>query len=251
MGLATAPLLTVPLAIGIAMLVVSRGAHAGPPAHWLPLAGAAFVLTALAPVVALAILRVPGAVAMTNAESQILLLIAIPVVAAGAALRDLRWTAVTTGSLLVLAALPVAGAAGVLPLVVCGTVLLGALFVQTMTGRAVEERPHPLLRAAVAVPVLVLAVAGALFLPARAPGLPHRALAQWLISPGAPAVVAVSPRVWADLLRDGVPSGRLRLDASGSEGSGEGLIKVGPGDVSRRLAVFGSGDDTLTVLGSP
>ncbi|HEV7898417.1 MAG TPA: hypothetical protein VGP31_11295, partial [Planosporangium sp.] len=49
MGLATAPVLTVPLAIGTALLVVSRGAHPGRPAHWLPLAVAAFVLTALAP----------------------------------------------------------------------------------------------------------------------------------------------------------------------------------------------------------
>jgi putative peptide zinc metalloprotease protein len=251
MGLATAPVLTVPLAIGTALLVVSRGAHPGRPAHWLPLAVAAFVLTALAPVAALAVLRVPGSVALNHAGSPVLLLVAIPVIAAGAAMRDLRWTAVTTASLLVLAALPVAGAAGVLPLVVCGTVLLGALFVQTMTRSAVEERPHPLLRAAVAVPVLVLAVAGALFLPAHAPELPHRALAQWLTTPGAPSVVAVSPPVWADLVRDGVPSDRLQVAASGSEGSGEWFVAVGTGDASRVLAAFGSGGDMLTVLRSP
>ena len=163
-------------------------------------------------------------------------------------MRDLRWTAVTTASLLVLAALPVAGAAGVLPLVVCGTVLLGALFVQTMTRSAVEERPHPLLRAAVAVPVLVLAVAGALFLPAHASEPPHRALAQWLTTPGAPSVVAVSPPVWADLVRDGVPSDRLHLAASGSESPGEWAIAVGKSEGPRVLGVFGSADDALTVL---
>jgi putative peptide zinc metalloprotease protein len=46
--------------------------------------------------------------------------------------------------------------------VLCSTVVLGALLVQALTRHPVEERPHPLLRAVLVVPTLVVVIVGAL-----------------------------------------------------------------------------------------
>ena len=250
-GIGTAPLLVVPLAVGAALVVVGRGRRAAPPAHWAPLALGAFTATALAALAVPVLLQVPGGSALSPPEEQVLLVVGALVAAGGLAIGNLRWAAAVTGSVVLLATVPLPGADTVLPLMVSATALLGALVVQAWAGLPAPERPHPLLRAALALPVCVMAIVGALFLPARAPELPDEELAAWLTDPASPVTtLAVPPSLWAELVHDGVPPDRLRLTTTGSSGQTDWTLLVGePGPDQRTRVLFGSGDDALVVLG--
>ena len=159
--------------------------------------------------------------------------------------------AVAGGSVVALAALPAPGADAVLPLVVASSAVLGALVVGVLTREPVGSRPHPLLRALLAVPVLVVVVVGALFLPARAPVPVHAELADWLTDTGSPvSTLTVPPVLWADLVRVGVPAERLRPVQSGVPDPGGWTVAPGVPEPGPRVrAVFGSGESALTVLG--
>jgi putative peptide zinc metalloprotease protein len=76
--------------------------------------------------------------------------------------RELRWPAAAVALLVLVAVVPAPSAAAVLPFVLCSIVVLAALLVQAMTRHPVEVRPHPLLRAALVVPTLVVVIVGAL-----------------------------------------------------------------------------------------
>lgn len=248
-GIATAPFLVVPLAVGAALVVVGRGRHVGPSAHWAPLALGAFTATGLAALAVPVLLQVPVGTTLSRAEEEVLLVVGALVAAGGLAIRDLRWAGAVTGSVVVLAAVPPPGAGAVLPLTVGATALLGALVVQGWAELPAPERPHPLLRAALAVPVSVIVVVGALFLPARAPDLPDEELAAWMTDPASPVTtLAVPLPLWAELVREGVPPDRLRLTATGSSGQAGWSVVVGePGPDPRTRVVFGSGGDSLAV----
>ncbi len=156
--------------------------------------------------------------------------------------------AVAGGARVVLALLPVPGAAALRPLVVVLTTVLGALVSRAVTRQPVASRPHPLLRAALAVPVLV--VVGALLLPARAPDPLQRALADWLTDPASPArVLEAPPALWADLVRDGVPADRLHLAEGRTPSSAGWTVTVGNPGLARTRLLFGEGASALSVLG--
>ncbi len=155
--------------------------------------------------------------------------------------RGLVVAAVAGGARVVLALLPVPGAAALLPLVVVLTTVLGALVSRAVTRQPVASRPHPLPRAALAVPVLVVVV-GALLSPARAPDPLHRALADWLTDPASPArVLEAPPALWADLVRDGVPADRLHLAEGRTPSSAGWTVTVGNPGLARSRLVFGEG----------
>jgi putative peptide zinc metalloprotease protein len=117
-------------------------------------------VTALAALATPALLRtIPSA--LSPAGHQVLLLIAGLTVLGASMVRELRWPAAALALLVLIAVVPALGTAA-LPLVLCSTVVLGALLVQALTRHPVEDRPHPLLRAALVVPVLVVAIVGAL-----------------------------------------------------------------------------------------
>jgi hypothetical protein len=154
------------------------------------------------------------------------------------------------GAVVTMAALPWTGAGSALVLTVPATVLLAMMLVESVTQGPVTQRPHPLVRALVAVPALVLVVVGALFRPVAGGPAPHADVAAWITSPDAPeGRVAVPPGVWADLVRDGVPAHRL-LPASADDAdwlieSGAAAPRTAP--VSR----FGTGSASLTVVPAP
>jgi putative peptide zinc metalloprotease protein len=158
-GVATAPLLALPLAVGAVLLAIRTG--------WRPhLLMRGWVLstvgilgvTALA---ALALLRTTPT-ALSPAGQQVLLLVAGLTMVGAAVVRELRWPAAALAPLVLIAVVPAPGAAAALPLVLCSTVVLGALLVQALTRHPVEDRPHPLLRAVLVVPTLVVVIVGAL-----------------------------------------------------------------------------------------
>lgn len=250
-GIGTAPFLFVPLAVGAALVILDRGRHAGRSAHWAPLALGAFTATGLAALAVPVLLQVPGGTALGRSEEQVLLVVGVLVAAGGLAIRDLRWAAAVTGSVVVLAAVPAPGADAVLPLVVGATALLGGLIVQGWAELPAPQRPHPLLRAALAVPVAVLVVVGALFLPARAPDLPDEELGAWVTDPASPVTtLAVPQSLWTEPVHEGVPPDRLRSAATGSSAQATWYVVVGEsGPDPRTRVVFGSGDGSLAVLG--
>ncbi len=248
-GIWTAPLLAAPLALGAILLVLQgRRPHSLP--SWAGLVLVAFGATQLAAYTAPALLAVPAG-GLSGPEREVLLLVAGLVAVGALVVRGLAETAAAGGALVALAALPVFGAGSLLPLVVAATALLGALVTHAVTQQPVGSRPHPLLRAALAVPVLVLVVVGALFLPARAPDPVHRELADWLTDPASPApTLATPPALWADLVRNGVPVGRLRLVEEESPDPAGWTVAVGdPEPGPRARVVFGDGPSALTVLG--
>ncbi|RBY79774.1 hypothetical protein DQ238_08990 [Geodermatophilus sp. TF02-6] len=250
-GVWTAPLAAVPLALGTVLVVAVEGRRPHPFLLWTALVVAAFGATQLAALTAPALLDVPTR-ALSGPEREVVALVAGLLVVGALAVRGLTEAAAAGSSLVALTVLPTPGADSVLPLVVVTAVVLGALVTHAVTREPVGSRPHPLVRAALAVPVLVLVVVGALFLPARAPDPAHRELAAWVTDPASPArTLTVPVTVWADLVRDGVPTDRLRLGEGEAQPVGRGwTVTAGvpaPGPGAR--VVFGSGPAALTVLG--
>jgi putative peptide zinc metalloprotease protein len=254
-GAATAPLTVVPLAVGAVALVLRGDRRLHPLPLWAGLVLGTFCATALATHIAPALLAAPGT-ALADGEREVLLLAGALVAAGALVVRRSDAVAAAGGTVVLLAALPTPGADAVLPLLVVSSAVLGARVVGALTREPVAARPHPLLRAVLAVPVLVLVVVGALLLPATAGHPEHRGLAAWLIDPASPArTLVVPPALWADLVRDGVPVDRLRLPEDGSSSPltptdpepwtvTQGVPEPGPG----LRVVFGSGPSALVVL---
>jgi putative peptide zinc metalloprotease protein len=154
-------------------------------------------------------------------ERTVLLLIAAVVVMGGLlipALRPLRPFVAAAWSATALSALPWWASGDVLALGLVTAGLLAVFMTAAFVRRPAAHRPHPLHRAAVAVPTLLLVVVGALFLPATASVPPHAALASWITAPDGPTgTVLVPAGLWGDLLRDGVPPSRLVRAGSGTD----------------------------------
>jgi putative peptide zinc metalloprotease protein len=127
---------------------------------------------------------------------------------------------------------------------------LGLLLVDALVGVPVAERPHSLLRAALAVPVLVMTFVGGLFMPASSPAFPHAELAAWITAPAGPsAPLSVPAAVWGNLLRDGVPPDRIHLAEPGDNAAdGWAVVSGRVASDPRAVVEFGSGAGTLTVL---
>jgi putative peptide zinc metalloprotease protein len=161
-GVATTPLLTLPLAVGAALLAIRTGWRSdGLLREWVLSTAGVLGVTALAALATPALLRtIPSA--LSPAGHQVLLLIAGLTVLGASMVRELRWPAAALALVVLIAVVPALGAAAALPLVLCSTVVLGALLVQALTRHPVEERPHPLLRAVLVVPTLVVVIVGAL-----------------------------------------------------------------------------------------
>ncbi|WP_100498928.1 hypothetical protein [Geodermatophilus chilensis] len=249
-GVVTAPFLAVPLAVGAALLVLRPGDRPAQQRKWIPLVLGTLMSTALAAAAVPGLMRTPAATTLSSAEWRVLVIAVVLVVVGGLAQPALRTVAAIAASVVLLALLPAPGADAVLPLAVCTAAGLGALVVQVFTRHPVESRPHPLLRAALAVPVLVMAVVGALFLPTRAPALPHAQVAEVLTDPAAPVAPVAAPLpLWADLVRDGVPADRLqRSDTAAADATGWEIVVGEQESGSRTRVVIGSGDTALTVF---
>jgi putative peptide zinc metalloprotease protein len=161
-GVATTPLLALPLAVGAVLLARRTGWR--PPLRmrgWVLSTVGILGATALAALTALALLRtVPTA--LSPAGQQVLLLVAGLTVVGACVVRELRWPTAVLALPVLITVVPAPGAAAALPLVLCSTVVLGALLVQALTRHPVEARPHPLLRAVLVVPILVVVIVGAL-----------------------------------------------------------------------------------------
>jgi putative peptide zinc metalloprotease protein len=178
-AVATEPLTAVPLAVGTAVQLGSgrirgrrSGRHHPPPSslarrfflrspRWLP--AALLVVAGIA-----GILGGGGggaSVPVDGSEATVLVLLGALLVVAGALVRHLRPVAAATGSALILAVLPWPGAGSALPLAAAAMVLLGTCLTDALIGVPVDQRAHPLVRAALAVPALVLVLVGALFQP--------------------------------------------------------------------------------------
>jgi putative peptide zinc metalloprotease protein len=267
-GVVTAPLIAVPLAVTCGLLLAIREKPAGRVARH---AAAVLARETQAEsglrdfrrwLVVLLVLPVGGFVAtlgsghenlsLGSAEKIVLLLLATVVVAAGLLVRRLRWAAAVVASAVALTLPPWPGAGVAAPVALCAVVLLGTLLVDA-SGRPGEQRTHPLVRVAVAVPILVLTIAASLFQPLSAPALAHASLAGWITGPSADGgTVRVPDAVWGDLVRDGVPPNRLALWADSSAGDAAWIVGVGGAVRSGAPAeaTFGRGADALVVQAS-
>jgi hypothetical protein len=236
------------MAVGAAVLVLRRENAISRQLGWTTVAGGAFGLVLLAALVAPPLLGTPAQAVLTGSERDVLVLVAVVVAGGALAVGALRGTAVITGPLILLVVANAPGADTALPLLVTAVVGVGALIVNAWTSGPVHARPHPLLRASLAAPVLVLIVVGAIFLPARTPELPHRQLASWLLASPGPAL-QTPPGLWADLVRDGVPADRLRFGASPvPDGTGWTIVGGDPGPGPRTAARLGSGTELVAIL---
>ncbi|TQN43275.1 putative peptide zinc metalloprotease protein [Blastococcus colisei] len=289
-GAATEPLLAVPLAAAIAVLLLARTGHPagrhetpghaaadhrGPRDLWRRIAASAssdragharHAESTSAPGnprrwLAVAVVLPLGAGAATlgaaaagspldGSERMVLLLTATVVVLGGLVLRSLwplRPFAAAAGSATVLAVLPWPASGDALALAVVTSGLLAVLMTAAFLRRPVANRPHPLHRAAVAVPAALLILAGTLFLPVAAPVPPHAALASWISAPDGPTgTVAVPAGLWGDLVRNGVPPSRLVR--AGTDADADWTVVVGaPGPGTQPAATFAGGGTALTV----
>jgi putative peptide zinc metalloprotease protein len=270
-GVATAPSVVVPLAVGIGVLrsagrhsrcEATRPRHAAGPRHahragrwevwlrWLAAPAVLSVVVLSVAVLSVVLSRGTGTASLDPAERTILLLLVVLVVAAALPVRRLRRAAAAVAGLALVAVLPWAGAGQVLAVALLAGALLGALLVVAWTSGPVQQRPHPLVRIAVALPVLVLVVAGALFLPSAGRVPPHGQLAAWIDGPGSTGgTVAVPAGLWGDLVRDGVQPGRLVRDPGDTQQQTDWVVTVG-GDTEgtpATVVTFGAGPAALTV----
>lgn len=262
-GIATAPSLAVPVAAASAVLFLRRGVLGRAPAsgrhvsadataevdqaRWLP---ALLVL----PVGGLAgFLTQSGSLPLHSADRVVLLLTAGVAAVGTLGVRRLRPLAVAVLVALGMALLPWPASGQAVVLVLLSAVLAAAALLDHVVRRQPQERPHPLLRAAVAGPALVLVVVGGLFLPLVAAPSPHTALAGWIMGPasgGKP--VSVPPVLWGDLVRDGVPPARLRVSGTPEASATTWTVLPATGDpLSATAAAFPDGGSALTVRLSP
>jgi putative peptide zinc metalloprotease protein len=161
-GVVATPLMALPLAVGAALLAIRTGWRPALPMRgWVLSTVGVIGGTSLAALTAIALLRT-SPIALPPAEQQVLLLVAGLTTVGASVVRELRWLAAALALPVLIAVVPAPGAAAALPLVLCSTVVLGALLVQAWTRHPVEDRPHPLLRAVLVVPVLVVVIVGAL-----------------------------------------------------------------------------------------
>jgi putative peptide zinc metalloprotease protein len=161
-GVATTPLLALPMAAGAVLLPPGTRWRDHLRMHgWVVSMVGVLGVAASAALTALALLRTTPT-ALSPAGQQVLLLVGGLTVVGAIMVRELRWPAAAVAPLVLIAVVPAPGAAAVLPLVLCSTVVLGALLVQALTRHPAEVRPHPLLRAALVVPTLVVVIVGAL-----------------------------------------------------------------------------------------
>jgi putative peptide zinc metalloprotease protein len=258
-GVATEPLLAVPLLVGAGVLLAgervagpagrrsagpkqARPQSGGDDPRWWAVAGAAGIVAAV-------VMSSRGELPLEGPDRTVLLLVCGLVVAAALLVRGIRAPAAAAVVGLMLAALPWPGAGGALPVVLVTVVVLAVLLIEAWVSRSPDERPHPLLRALVALPVLVLVVVGALFTPETAPRLPHAALAAWITGPtSGDGSVAVPAGLWGDLVRDGVPLGRLaRADSTAAAAAHWEVVSGEPVPDATAVAAFGSGPAALTV----
>jgi putative peptide zinc metalloprotease protein len=262
-GVVTEPLVALPLVVGIGLLLGAREraagrdlAEAGPRRRLLVSTGPRDPVPWLMALVVLPAGGLVGTVARGSAEyplpgpdRTVLLLLAAVVLGCGCLLARLRIVAAASAAALAAAAVPWSGAASALPVVLVCSALLAALLLDASTRGSSAERPHPLVRVSLSLPVVVLVLTGTLFLPSAAPGLPHGALARWLTGPDSPSGdVAVPEVLWGDLVRDGVPAGRLAPTGTPAAGSAAWAVTVGVPPGSAPAARFGSGSGALTVL---
>lgn len=259
-GIATAPLLGIPLSVAAVLVVVRRGAGPEPARWWTPLAVAAFGVAVLTALVAPVLLRTRAGTVLSLPEQQVLVVAALLVVAAVATMRELRWAAVVLGSLVVVALLPAPGAVAVLPLAVCAAAVLAALAVHALVRRRAAERPHPLVRTALVAPAFLLVLVGALFVPAASPQAAEQYLTSrsTVASASAPEVPVLRAEVLAEVPHDPAAftqglelDGDVLYEGTGLEGRSE-LRELDPetGEVRRAVPlpgqVFGEG---VTVAG--
>jgi len=203
MGIATAPLLAVPVSV-VAVVVVVRPAARPSSPGWTALVLAAFAVTVLTALSTVALLRAPAGSLLSVPQQQLLAVTTVLAAAAALALRQLRWVAVALGSLALVALVPRPGAAAVLPLALCAAVVLTVLAIHALVRRPPGERPHPLVRVIFIVPAMLLVIVGALFLPASAPRVPDQQLSSWTSSAAssAPVVPLLRPQVLAEVPHD-------------------------------------------------
>ncbi|MEX5720915.1 glutaminyl-peptide cyclotransferase [Geodermatophilus maliterrae] len=259
-GIATAPLLGIPLSVAAVLVVVRRGAGPGPVRWWTPLAVAAFGVTVLTALVAPVLLRTRAGTVLSVPEQQVLAVTTLLVVAAVATMRELRWAAVVLGSLVVVALLPAPGAVAVLPLALCAAAVLAALAVHALVRQRAAERPHPLVRTGLVAPALLLVLVGTLFVPAASPQAAEQYLTSrsTAASASTPEVPVLRAEVLAEVPHD--PSaftqglqldGDVLYEGTGLEGRSE-LRELDPatGEVRRAVPLpgqmFGEG---ITVAG--
>jgi putative peptide zinc metalloprotease protein len=244
-GVATSPLVLVPLAAGAVVLLARGSLWTRRPASWR------WVAVGLLAGVGLAAWWVGGSGPSVAGEDRTILLAVGSLTAVGGiAVRRLRPWAAAVAAVVVVAILSGASGGAAMLLTVAAGVPLGVLLVDALVGVPVAERPHPLLRAALAVPVLVLTCVGGLFAPGSTPPVPHGELAAWITSPAAPSTPLVVPAVvWGDLLRDGVPLDRVRLgEPEDAEAAEWAVVSGRVASDPRAVVQFGSGAGALTVL---
>jgi len=204
MGIATAPLLAVPVSVVAVVVVVVQRAARPDSSGWTAFSLAAFAVTVLTSLATSELLRAPAGSSLSVPEQRLVAVTTVLAAAAALAVRQLRWVAVALGSLALVALLPRPGAAAVLPLAVCAAVALTVLALHSVVRRPPEQRPHPLVRGVFVVPAVLLVMVGTLFPPASAPRVPYQQLASWTSSAAssAPAVPLLRPQVLAEVPHD-------------------------------------------------
>jgi putative peptide zinc metalloprotease protein len=249
---ATCPLVLLPLAAGVAVLLARCSLWAARPASWRWVAvGLLLVGAGL-----LAWWNGGRGPSVEGGDRTILLAVGTLTAVGGGVVHRLRpWArlrawAAAAAAVVIVALLSGADGGAALPLVVVTVVPLGVLVVDALVGVPVAKRPHPLLRAALVVPVLVVTAVGGLFMPTSTPAFPHADLAAWITAPAAPSTpLSVPAAVRGDLLRDGVPPDRIRLDESGDPPPDQWVVVSGRASSDpRAVAHFGAGAAALTVL---
>ncbi|ODU28834.1 MAG: hypothetical protein ABT15_32860 [Pseudonocardia sp. SCN 73-27] len=225
-GVVTAPVLLVPVAVAVAAATVRRS-------PWIACAataigGAAAVATAGS---------MPLAPAGPAVATPLALIVGAAAIAVAAAVsKGLRGASASVLALVAVTAVPGPGSAVAGPALAGATVLLGSVLVTVLAAR-LSGLPRTARRGAVLATAVAAAVGMAVTLPRASGSDPtaHRALASWLLT-GTDGPVAAPPGLRSDLIRDGLPASRLDAGAP--------LVVDGAGSA---VAAFGSGAGALRV----